>query len=186
MQCPVIVLMSSHYYLPITSELFDIESNMFTGDGWSFLPAWGQIEEFYLPNNLITATIPTEIGRLTTLRILEMSGTETSGTIPTEIGNLAMLTSFSSDQSDLQGSIPTEIGRLTNLENFFLRGAQLQGTTIPTEIGQCTNLGKRYIGFCHDVFVCTSVCCSCSSLSHHSSSSVYSTLLQLLGGYSTE
>lgn len=137
-----------------TSVLFDIESNMFTGDGWAFLPAWLQIEEFYLPNNLITATIPTEIGNLSNLRILEISGTDTSGTIPTEIGNLAMLTSFSSDQSDLHGSIPSEIGRLTNLENFFLRGAQLQGTTIPTEMGQCTNLGKRLSEFVMCVCFC--------------------------------
>jgi Leucine-rich repeat (LRR) protein len=41
-----------------------------------------------LSRNLLTGTIPTELGKLTNLRMLSLSGNQLTGTIPSELGKL--------------------------------------------------------------------------------------------------
>ena len=81
-------------------------------------------------------SLPTEIGRLTNLRNLELNGNKLTN-LPTEIGWLTNLTNL-----DLYGNkltnLPTEIGWLTNLTNLDLSNNHL--TNLPSEIGRLTNL----------------------------------------------
>merc|ERR1711865_765987 len=60
-------------------------------------------------------TIPNEIGILTNLEELDLSGTGLIGSIPTEIGLLTELTWMYLDNNTMEDSIPTEIGLLTEL-----------------------------------------------------------------------
>ena len=96
-----------------------------------------EVELFY--NNL-SGNIPTEIGNLTQLTKLTVTGNQgLSGNIPIEIGNLTQLTDLDLNFNNLSGNIPTEIGNLTQLTNLDLGSNALSGS-IPTEIGNLSNL----------------------------------------------
>eukprot|EP00984_Skeletonema_dohrnii_P005236 scaffold1834_cov73-Skeletonema_dohrnii-CCMP3373.AAC.1 len=112
------------------------------GDGWDDNGGWlGSSNECYwinsnvychgggddmvtalLPsgNNLV-GSIPTELGKLGRLELLDLNNNQLTGGIPTELGQL------------LTGGIPTELGQLVNLERLYLDGNQLSGS-IPTEL----------------------------------------------------
>ena len=93
-------------------------------------------------------TIPTELGSLTSLTSLDLSGNSLWGTIPTELGSLTGLTSLDLSGNSLSGPIPTELGSLTSLTSLDLSGSltylDLSGNnltgSIPTELGSLTNL----------------------------------------------
>ena len=66
-------------------------------------------------NEKIVGTIPTEIGMVTNLRVLDAGSSQTSGTIPTEIGKLESLEVFKVLLARLKGSLPSELGQLSLL-----------------------------------------------------------------------
>jgi Leucine-rich repeat (LRR) protein len=79
-------------------------------------------------NNIgITGEIPPEIGNLTNLTELWLSGNELTGSIPPEIGNLTNLIYLYLYDNQLTGSIPPEIGNLTNLTRLWSHDNQLTG-----------------------------------------------------------
>jgi Leucine-rich repeat (LRR) protein/ribosomal protein L35AE/L33A len=92
----------------------------------------------------LTGTIPTELGNLSNLMWLALYNNELTGTIPTELGNLSNLTSLSLGSNDLTGTIPTELGNLSNLTSLSLGSNELTGT-IPTELGNLSNLTRLYL-----------------------------------------
>ena len=97
--------------------------------------------------------IPGELGGLTNLEDLNLSGNQLTGEIPGELGGLTNLEPvdrniLSGNQltgeiglsgNQLTGSIPGELGGLTNLEDLNLSGNELTGE-IPGELGGLTNL----------------------------------------------
>ena len=90
--------------------------------------------------NLISGTIPAQIGNLTALTDLDLGRNQLSGSIPREIGLLTKLTRrLVLSRNQLSGSIPTEIGLLTKLTHLYLSRNQLTGS-IPTELTQLRDL----------------------------------------------
>ena len=92
--------------------------------------------------------IPMEIGQLSELVILQISGGAFAGLnseIPPELGNLTNLQVLNLDRNQLSGSIPPELGNLTNLKHLFLGENQLGGS-IPPELGNLTNLQNLSLG----------------------------------------
>ena len=82
--------------------------------------------------------IPSEIGNLQKLVALHASHNLMTGTIPTQLGLLADSHSLSLDfrYNNLQGGVPSELGDLTNLVILAIEGnAQLMGD-MPAEICQ--------------------------------------------------
>ena len=61
-------------------------------------------------------TIPSELGKLTNLKVLNLSDNELSGTIPPELGKLTNLEELYLWDNGLSGTIPSELGKLTNLK----------------------------------------------------------------------
>ena len=90
--------------------------------------------------NSLSGAIPSEIGNLTSLGRLSLQGNQLSGTIPAEIWNLTSLALLRLDYNNLSGEIPAEIWNLTSLEELGLGDNSLSGE-IPSEIGNLTNLG---------------------------------------------
>ncbi|CAB9531020.1 Leucine Rich Repeat [Seminavis robusta] len=72
--------------------------------------------------------IPTEIGLLTRLQELILTGSRLVGTLPSEIGNLGQLQySLQVSQNGLSGTLPLEFSRLSLLENFFADNNHVSG-----------------------------------------------------------
>merc|ERR1711865_473058 len=86
-------------------------------------------------------TIPNEIGILTNLEELDLSGTGLIGSITTEVGLLTELSSLRLLYNELTGTIPTEFGLLTDLTYLSLFWNELTGL-IPTEVGLLTGLSS--------------------------------------------
>ncbi|KAJ3410111.1 hypothetical protein HDU80_003597 [Chytriomyces hyalinus] len=87
----------------------------------------------------LSGNLPTELGRLTKLEIMDMDLSSFSGIIPTELGMLTSLTRINLHGDQMTGPIPTELGRLTNLQFIELNFNKLSGS-IPTEFGLLTSL----------------------------------------------
>ena len=89
----------------------------------------------------LTGEIPAELGNLSNLETLNLSGNQLAGDIPTELGSLSNLETLVLSDNQLTGEIPTELGSLSNLETLDLVGNQLTGE-IPTELGSLSNLER--------------------------------------------
>ena len=89
--------------------------------------------------NLVGQSIPSEIGQLVNLRVIDLNDCGLVGEIPPEIENLTNLIDLDLGNNQLTGEILEEIGNLTNLSRLDLGFNQLTGE-IPEEIGNLTYL----------------------------------------------
>ena len=132
------------------------------GTGCTFVDMHNRLA---LPQNNLKGTVPSALGRLSSLRLLDLSGnpniggnipssellrmsslssvdlsgTEMEGTIPPSLGSLEVLRGLSLKNNKLEGMIPSELFQMTNLWVLELSGNHLE-ETIPTEIGLSTSL----------------------------------------------
>lgn len=98
----------------------------------------------FLKNGDIHGSLPREIGKLTQLETLSMSGNKLSGSLPNEIGSLTSLTYLSLSDNSISGPIPRDIGKLHKLVWLGLDSNQLTGP-VPEEMEYLTELGN--VGF---------------------------------------
>ncbi len=99
----------------------------------------GRVTSLLLENNNLTGTIPSELGRLSSLSLLALYNNNLTGSIPAELGDLRVLTTLNLYDNTLTGSIPTELGRLNTLTHLSVRRNTLTGL-IPSELGGLSNL----------------------------------------------
>ncbi|MEK7546318.1 MAG: leucine-rich repeat domain-containing protein [Patescibacteria group bacterium] len=95
-----------------------------SGQGLTSLPASAlartDIEELDISGNRIGGALPSEIGRLKALRVLDASGNVMTG-VPAEIGHLPELRVLDLSNNRLTG-LPHELAELKNLATLDLRG----------------------------------------------------------------
>jgi len=65
-----------------------------------------------LSQNNLVGTLPTQLGRLGTLRLLVLDGNSLSGTIPSELSRLERLSVLWLQYNSISGTLPSEIGKL--------------------------------------------------------------------------
>jgi hypothetical protein len=82
---------------------------------------------------LLTGVIPESIGKLTLLQRLLLHSNYLSGHLPSSIGNLSSLLQLSAEDNSLEGPIPPSIGKLSRLLALDLSNSNLTGL-IPNEI----------------------------------------------------
>ncbi|XP_030963555.1 probable LRR receptor-like serine/threonine-protein kinase At3g47570 [Quercus lobata] len=92
-----------------------------------------------LSGNKIFGNIPTGIGNLTNLELLDMGYNKLSGHIPFKIGKLHKLQYLDLSANNFFGNIPSSLGNLTLLIKLFLNNNNLQGS-IPLILGMCQNM----------------------------------------------
>ncbi|MBL7994178.1 fibronectin type III domain-containing protein [bacterium] len=95
-----------------------------------------------LPNNNLQGRIPSALGRMDSLKTLNLLETSFSGTIPDSIyalRELTQLTLRTTQAGRLTGTLSPKVGRLTKLTNLSLSGNLLAGN-IPDSVYTLTGL----------------------------------------------
>lgn len=96
-------------------------------------------------------TVPSELGNLPSIQMLNMRSNELSGALPSEIGKMTTLYQLDlSGNSELGGPIPPELGQLSSLLALSLKRTSLTGT-IPESLCRVRDLW----------FDCSPLLCGC-------------------------
>ncbi|KAJ4847009.1 hypothetical protein Tsubulata_022768 [Turnera subulata] len=95
-------------------------------------------------NSGLQGPLVPELGLLSNLKYLKVSGNNISGEIPTAIGNLTNLIRLGLDRNQLSGEIPASLGKLASLKFLNLNSNFLVGT-IPTEVFELLGWGNLRI-----------------------------------------
>ncbi len=77
--------------------------------------------------NQLSGSIPPELGNLSNLTTLYLSGNQLTGPIPPELGDLSNLTTACLHSNQLTGPIPPDLGSLSSLDTLYVYGNQLLG-----------------------------------------------------------
>ncbi len=86
-----------------------------------------KLQDINLSDNLLTGSVPAEIGGLTNLYYLNFSYNELTGTLPPEISQLINLNYLLLQWNGLTGSIPQEYAALEALVRFYIFENDLSG-----------------------------------------------------------
>ena len=89
----------------------------------------------------IAGTIPTQLGVLENLELLDLDFNLLQGAIPEELYDLTNLRQFDINNNELSGTISTRIGQLQNLNLIQVESNFLTGR-IPDELSSLLLLGK--------------------------------------------
>ena len=99
----------------------------------------GRVMELRLDDNGLTGPIPSALGDLASLGLLNLGGNELTGPIPGELGSLASLGLLNLGGNGLTGPMPDALGRLANLRWLYLGGNALTGA-VPAWLGNLVRL----------------------------------------------
>ena len=89
--------------------------------------------------NRLSGALPSELGNLSMLKVLDLQGNQFSGEIPAFLSRLGNLETLYLGENDFTGRIPPELGNLSNLTRLYLGYNQLAGN-IPPQLGNLPNL----------------------------------------------
>jgi len=128
----------------------------------------GLVTQIKLNDLGIKGSLPSELGLLSSLSVLDFSGNSVSGTIPSQLGQLAQLTNLNLEGNSITGPLPAElaqmplvmvdissnvltgeipfpIGNMPHLASLKLRDNNLQGT-IPQSFSSLATLSTLDLG----------------------------------------
>jgi hypothetical protein len=121
--------------------------NHLTGSIPSRLGDLAYLEVLDMQGNDLTGSIPETLGSLSNLQRLWLTVNKLAGSVPSSLGNLSSLASINLGSNRLTGSIPESLGSLYNLRQMELGGNSLVGT-IPATFGNLSNLEE--LGVSHN------------------------------------
>ncbi|KAL1533743.1 non-specific serine/threonine protein kinase [Salvia divinorum] len=104
------------------------------------------LETIEAANCNIMGVIPSEIGNLSSLLLLDLDGNQLSGIIPPTIGKMKQLQSLHLSSNHLVRSIPNEVCKMNNLGELSFAGNLLVGP-IPDCLGDVKSLRDIYLDF---------------------------------------
>ncbi|EOA23493.1 hypothetical protein CARUB_v10016684mg, partial [Capsella rubella] len=128
-------------------EELDVSGNRLEGDLPNSIANFSRkLISLHLGNNLISGTIPHDIGNLINLQTLTLAKNLLTGILPNSLGKLVDLGEVSFNSNKLSGEIPSSIGNITRLEQLYLSNNSFEGT-IPPSLGNCSHLLDLRIGY---------------------------------------
>jgi Leucine-rich repeat (LRR) protein len=92
-----------------------------------------------LINNNLVGQLPTELGDLASLEVLNLFRNSISGSLPITLGNLKNLTQLNIAFNQVSGALPEELGNATHLKSIELHMNRLTGE-LPVGIGNLASL----------------------------------------------
>lgn len=136
-----LILTFNVLFLVLSTWKLDLDDNDLSGTFPSGLGNLRNLTQAYLNGNQFSGTLPAGIfehlGKLSVLSVYKLLLT---GTVPTEVGLLTSLkTNFFLAENDFTGTIPSELGLLSNVGIISLHATSLSGT-LPSELLRLTNL----------------------------------------------
>lgn len=97
--------------------------------------------------NKLKGTLPTELGLLTTLQLIDLAYNEITGTIPTEICGLTDLQHLWLNSNNMTGTIP-DCSSFPDLRSLSLRDNELLTGSIPESLCGWTHLQSMALDRC--------------------------------------
>ena len=88
-----------------------------------------------------SGSLPTELGLISNLQILNVRDMSLTGTIPSELGKLRKLVVFNASTNFFAGTLPTELGRMRNLQQLSVYLNRIEGT-LPQSLTRLSKLGE--------------------------------------------
>uniref|UniRef100_A0ACD5ZE54 Uncharacterized protein n=1 Tax=Avena sativa TaxID=4498 RepID=A0ACD5ZE54_AVESA len=118
-----------------------LQRNKFSGPIPTVIGLMQALAVLDLSLNQLSGPIPSILGNLTYTEKLYLQGNRLTGSIPPELGNMSALNYLDLSDNKLTGLIPPELGKLTGLFDLILSNNKLEGP-IPDDISSCLNLIK--------------------------------------------
>lgn len=125
--------------------------NMFTGPilPEDFSRAFPQITSVALDGNSFSGALPSEISLLTGLSSFEVSlNWQLTGPLPTEVGALTLLEVVDFSMCSFSSSIPSEVGALGNMMDISVSGNTNMFGSIPSQFGAQSNALLVFLESC--------------------------------------
>ncbi|KAG8093772.1 hypothetical protein GUJ93_ZPchr0012g18838 [Zizania palustris] len=104
-----------------------------------------RVVKLTLRDQKLSGEVSPELGNLSHLRILNLSGNLFAGRVPPEFGNLFRLTSLDISANTFSGGVPPELGNLSSLNSLDLSGNLFAGG-VPPELGNLPVLKQLSLG----------------------------------------
>eukprot|EP00984_Skeletonema_dohrnii_P024486 scaffold13607_cov117-Skeletonema_dohrnii-CCMP3373.AAC.10 len=117
---------------------FDMSSNALSGSLPGFADSILSLQQLDLSNqtNGFTGSIPKDLWRFQSLKVLNLASNELEGPIPPDIGKMTALEEFDFSNNRLINAIPSELGQLAGSLKHLRLSNNLFTGSIPSEIGQ--------------------------------------------------
>ena len=122
----------------------DWSADRAVSDWYGITIADNRVSQMVIYGPSLNGRIPAELGNLSSLTFLRLTGHNLTGAIPAELGNLATLTQLWIYKNNLTGEIPSELGNLAKIRELWLGNNKLSGE-IPSELGNLATLRSLMI-----------------------------------------
>ncbi|KAG2595498.1 receptor-like protein 7 [Panicum virgatum] len=133
-------------YYADQNEVYQLSTELTCkGSEHQFYKIWRTHGFLDVSNNAFQGSIPTDIGGLVLLDVLNMSHNSFTGPIPSQLGHLAHLESLDLSSNELSGEIPLELASLDSLTTLNLSNNKLVGS-IPESPHFLTFSNSSFLG----------------------------------------
>jgi len=123
-----------------------LNNNLLSGTVPTEVGRLSSVVNLYLQTNSLSGPIPSEIGALQNIEYLYLQNNELTGPIPESIAGIDSLNSISLSRNGLLGTLPASLATNPNLVSFSCAENQLSGT-LPDAFGSLIHLATLQLSF---------------------------------------